>query len=479
MFVLQPGDTKVVQVSQNCGVMLGVSPEKVLSGGLGSVLTPAQMEMVRSALAAPDPHEANPVQLKILTQTTGEWLDGIVHSYEGCDFLELEPSEPAIQSYFLDFYKNVSRTTHELQAATSFENLLSEAAEGIRRVTGYGRVLIYRFSEGGEGEVVAESKSPWMEPFLGLRYPASDIPEQARRMYVLSAIRCIPDAGYVASPLVPDLNPVSGRPTDMSFATLRSVSPIHCEYMQNMGVAASMSVSIVRNGLLWGLIACHNETPRWTAYEMRTACAFLGRVLSGEIARRESEQEKGYLIDRNVVLSRLLAVMAGQPSPLAALGEAAALLRELIPCDGVAVIEEEGLWRSGATPEPEEFSELYNSLKHVVHSGVFATNKLKYGFPSLEKLRATAAGLILLELSRVPLRLIYFFRAELPQTVKWAGNPEKAVVPAGDGVRVSPRKSFALWKEQLHATSAPWTKAEMEVAADLRELVMTAEVRPL
>jgi two-component system, chemotaxis family, sensor kinase Cph1 len=239
---------------------------------------------------------------------------------------------------FLDFYKKVSHLTTKLHAAPTLSELLNEAATGVRSMTGFDRVMIYRFAESHEGEVVAEARAEDIESFLGLWYPASDIPEQARRLYLLNPSRNVVDVEYTPAPILPVINPDSHRPADMSFAGLRSVSPIHCEYLKNMGVAASMSISIILDGKLWGLVTCHHRSPNFVAYEVRKACTFIGQVLSGEVARRQMREESDYQ-SHSIATQKFLELMAGSPNPLLGLVNSSRTLLDLIPAQGAAVIQ--------------------------------------------------------------------------------------------------------------------------------------------
>ncbi|WP_213806836.1 GAF domain-containing protein [Granulicella sp. dw_53] len=477
MFVLNEPDLSILQVSNNTEYFIGLSPNQLLEKGLESFLLPAQVDRVRFALNTSDPTENNPVDLQLRSRQEGIELQGVGHRYDGFSILELEAAVPADSTHFLDFYKTVSKTTGRLQLAPTLKFLLDEAAEGLREVTGFDRVMIYRFAPNGEGEVVAESRIASVEPYLGLWYPASDIPEQARRMYALSPIRSIPDVAYKPVPLTPAINPVSRRPTDLTYAGLRSVSPIHCEYLTNMGVLASTSISILRDGKLWGLISCHHYSPKVVHFELRKACTFLGQVLSGEIVRREIEEESAYSAQSNAIQARFLELMAGSSDPLLALLKFTPNLLNLIPAAGAAIVVGDQVQTLGITPSYTELLTLVDSLRKMNVPSTFFTNSLKNNFAAAEKFTQTASGVIALEISRHPLKCILYFRPEIAQTVTWAGNPDKPVLPTEDGFRLAPRASFAAWKEEVRGTASPWTASERRVADDLRNLVTAASFR--
>ena len=365
-----------------------------------------------------------------------------------------------------------------MQNAPSLGDLLNEAARAVRQVSGFDRVMIYRFSETNDGQVIAESRDESLEPFLGLWYPASDIPEQARRMYILSPIRSIRDASYEPIPIVPVINPRSGRPTDLSFANLRSVSPVHCEYLQNMGVAASMSISIVRDGKLWGLVACHHGTPRLLTYETRKACTFLGTVLSGEIVRREVEAEAAFAAQTNITKARFLEFMASTPAnPALSLLHGSPNLMDLISCSGAAFIQGEDVHAIGATPGYSHLLDVVQALREAQVPATFGTASLIGRYAAADDIAHVASGVIALQLSQQPARSIVFFRPQLSQVVSWGGDPQKPVTATEDGFRLSPRKSFAAWQEEVHGRSLPWTPSELKAADELRNLISLVSAR--
>jgi len=471
LFVLSEPDLTILQVSENVEALLGLPAEELLEHDLSSFLNANQIEKVQFALNSVDPGESNPVELALGTVDQDAKLDGFVHRNDGFSYLELEPVALTQGSHFLDFYRRVSHLTTKLHTASSLNELFNEATTGIRAMTTFDRVMIYRFAESQEGEVVAESRAGDVDSFLGLWYPASDIPEQARRLYLLNPIRNIVDVDYVPVPVLPVINPSSNRPVDMSFTGLRSVSPIHCQYLKNMGVAASMSISIILDGRLWGLVACHHRAPKFVPYEVRKACTFIGQMLSGEIARREQIEESAYQSYATATQAKFLELMAGSPNPLLGLVSSSPNLLNLIPAQGVAIVQGDKAHLLGETPGYDDLMELVPLLQGAGVSSCFVTKSLKNHFPLTEGMRDTASGLIALEIQREPQTYVLFFRPEVAQTVLWGGNPEKPVVTSEDGFSLGPRKSFEMWKEEVTGQSLPWTKSEIRVAQELRNLI--------
>ncbi len=472
LFVLTEPELTIVQVSENTDKFLGIPAEELLGKGLESFLNAEQVKRIRFALNSANPTEHNPVQLQLRSKDESTDLDGMVHLHDGFAILELEPSTAADNTYFLGFYKAVSRTINRLQSAPTLHTLVDQAAAGIQEIAGFDRVMIYRLADSGDGQVIAEAKTEALGTYLGLWYPASDIPAQARRLYILNLLRCIPQVIYTPVQIIPAINKVSKRPVDLSYASLRSASQIYCEYLTNMGVSATMVISLLtRDGELWGLIACHHHSTKIVPYETRKSCTFLGQVLSGEIVRREAEEDSAYNSKSTAIQAKFLELMAGSADPLLGLVNSTPNLLDLIPAAGAAVVMQDRVQTIGVTPGYTDLMTIVDLLRASGTAGTFATRSLKNHFAAAGSMTATASGIIALNISQNPDRLVLYFRPEVAETVVWAGDPNKAVSDSEDGFRISPRKSFAAWQENSQGTALLWTRNELRVADELRKLI--------
>jgi chemotaxis family two-component system sensor kinase Cph1 len=327
------------------------------------------------------------------------------------------------------------------------------------------------FDEEEHGCVDAEAKEPALEPYLGLHYPASDIPRQARQLYLKSWLRIIPDARYVPARLVPALWPDTQAPLDLSFSVLRAVSPIHLEYLANMGIVASMSVSLIVRDRLWGLIACVNHSgPLAIPYELRSACEVLGRLTSLQIAALEEREAASRRASHRATQEALAEAMrAGDNTEdvLEALLARPAELLELVGAEGAAVVTAEELSTCGRTPSPALLGALASWLQERGDLAVFATASLPALFPAALEAKDVASGLLTFALPGAPPRRLLWFRPEIVQTVSWGGDPRKPV-ETDPGMRLHPRHSFDLWKEEVRLRSSRWTVGDIEDAEDLR-----------
>lgn len=465
-------DDVVVQVTANVAELLGRGVDDVLGHPLGEVLgTAAAAAVVAHAAAPGDVRDRNPVLLRLPDGTP--W-DAFLHHPPGTDLLavELEPAQGAQPLTYTDTYQHVRGSIAALSRARSLTELYDVAAREVRRLTGFDRVMVYRFDADHNGEVVAEAKRADLNAFLGLHYPATDIPAQARALYEKNWIRLISDVGYTPSPLVPSLNPVTGAPLDLTHAVLRSVSPIHIEYLGNMGVTASMSISLLKDGALWGLIACHHYSgPHAPPHGIRAAAEFLGSVLSVRLVAQVEEDRLAAAHRVARELAGLVAATRDEDLPLTeALVRQPALLA-IMAAHGVVVRAQGRTACAGEAPaDPEAV------LRWATATGaeVTATESLARDAPELAAAVPDVAGALVLNLAEGD--ALVWLRREVARSVDWGGDPHNKAIARreGDSVRLSPRKSFERWRETVRGSSLPWTEEQRETATVLRRHAVEA-----
>lgn len=354
--------------------------------------------------------------------------------------------------------------------------LYNEVCRDVRALIGFDRVMVYRFDEEGDGEVIAESACATIESYLGLRYSASDIPKQARALYEKTLVRAIYDSEASSIPILPELSP-EGRPLDLSMSVLRSVSPIHLEYLRNMGVRSSMSISILREGRLWGLIACHNARPRHVDLEMRATCELVGQVFSYILEMRSMKDDVEYDSRVQEVHDRIASSFVASEKNLSRISSFLGSAECYIPYNGIGIYQAGEVHLTGHTPIREEFLRLVRFLNKTAASRVFATDRLSEIFPPAADYTMRAAGLLSVPISKTPRDYLVFFRRELIQTMTWAGAPGKIEASGPNGVHLTPRKSFEAWCEIVEGRCEPWSKRERRAAEALRITLMEVEMR--
>jgi chemotaxis family two-component system sensor kinase Cph1 len=471
LFVLTEPSLTVTQVSENVGDHLSFRVEDVLGQPLASLLDSRSVVAVREALVQDHWRDLNPLQIG----AHGKQFDGIVHRHEGAAILELEPNPGPPLGMPHPFRPALVR----LQRVVTSEELGEVVVQQMRQVSGFERVLLYRFHEDGHGSVDAEAREPALEPYLGLHYPASDIPVQARELYRKNWLRLIFDGRARPARVVPTLRADTGGPLDLSFSVLRSVSPVHLEYMANMGVRASMSISLVVRDRLWGLISCLNHTgPHRASQETRMACEFFGRLTSLQIAAIEDRDHIAQRASRSAIeeeLTRAMRESDAQVNVLEALLTHPTDLLGIVNAEGVAVVSGGQVMTRGQTPPAPLIQDIAAWVEAQEGFRPFATASLGGLFGPARVAGDVSSGLLTFALPGASQRRLLWFRPELIETVRWAGDPNKPVAgPSGD--RLRPRHSFALWREEVRLRSHPWTASDLEAADDLQRRAIEVDL---
>lgn len=462
------------QVSANAPSLLNQAIPALLGKTLGEGLGVEFEQQIATALHVGGSQPASPLRMQI----SGRGFDALLHRHDGMLIVELEPVAAASQENpvaFAQQHRCLQGALAAMRAAPDLPALYPIIAQTVAALSGFDRVMVYRFDPDWHGEVVGESlSSPEVDSYLGLHYPASDIPVQARVLYEKSWLRLIPTVDYIPAALEPMLNPETGRPLDLSFATLRSVSPIHLEYLRNMGVGASMSVSLLVGGKLWGLVACHHLVPRFVTAAARAACELFGHAASTEIASKQEARRLAELSHAQTVQSRFFDVISSEENVFAALVRYTPQLLEFMGAGGAAVWVDGRCTLLGNAPPREAVETLVSFLQTRELAPLLSTDYLASLLPGAEAWSDVASGMLAVRLSRVEPHFVLWFRPEALTTVHWAGNPHKPVEP---GERLHPRKSFADWQEIVRGHSLPWAEPELAGARELHQALNALVLR--
>jgi two-component system, chemotaxis family, sensor kinase Cph1 len=483
MLALRPNDMVAVQVSENWTSWTGTPLDKVLGQPLASLIG-ADAAQVVARLVGTELLECNPLYALTVqlpgSPSDAEPVDISVHLSDGVLIVEFETSgrSQAASVTDGDYYSMVKKTLVRLKASASLSAFCDVAAQEVRRITKLDRVMIYRFHADDTGEVVADARREDLHSWFGLRYPANDIPKPAREIFKRIGVRPLPDVDGITCEMVPLLNPDTGRPLDMTYCALRGASVMYTDYLRNMGVSATLTMPILREGELWGLIACHHYTPVSLPYPVRAAAEFLGQMASLEIASAEGREHLQYRLRLDAAHHAVLATASAEGG-LAALTNDEAGLLSGIEATGVAV-SEHGQWSvSGLTPNDVQLDALAQWLAMRLESSsrdewVLALDDLPRQFPEAASWAGVASGVLAISVSqRLHGNWVIWFRPEQKQTFNWGGNPyEKAVSTSVHGDRLSPRKSFEIWQETVSCRSTPWKQVEIYAALQLRLLLL-------
>jgi light-regulated signal transduction histidine kinase (bacteriophytochrome) len=465
-------DWTIVRISENAADFLKAKPAKLLGVRFDTLISEEALHDIRNRMA-------------ILPSTGGERLFDVplVQGKPPCDLaihfqgdlliIEGERSQPAER---MEAASMVRAMTTRLVKAPTLAKFHNDAARQVLAITGFDRIMIYRFDDDGNGEVIAESTRAGVESFLGLHYPAADIPKQARALYLLNPFRIIADVSAPPVALLPPAGSVT-PPLDLSLSISRAVSPVHIEYLQNMGVGASLSISIVVEGQLWGLIACHANSARLPSFVMRTAAELFGGMYSMMLesrlryGRSEDEQKARALADR------LITSIAGDETLMENAQWLQDMTRDMIDCDGVAIYRAGATYLNGATPPEEEVIALAHHLNAASPSRVFVTDQLGSIHPPCGAKPDVAAGMMSIPISRVPRDYILLFRRQRLAEIRWAGDPTKVLEEGPDGPRLSPRKSFAAFAELVRGKAPPFSDREQRIGEAIRQALIEVILR--
>lgn len=470
LLALDPKTRRVQQASENAASHLkrpmaqisGATLEEIFGAELPRHLQCAQLT-------------TNPVVITTL-EHEGRGLNVLAHQHGAATILEFEQLTDRQTVFLRDLHPLVTDFVGRLDGSQGAEAIEQMAAEQVRKITEFDRVLVYRFDAEWNGNVIAESRNDQLPSYLDLRFPASDIPAQARELYRTNLMRLIPDVDYQPSPLVPAENPLTKRPLDLSFATLRSVSPIHREYMRNMGTAASMSISILREGQLWGLIACHNKLPKNVPFEVRKACEFIGQLVSVQMRAQEQNQVFAERVRLKTTAAELLAHMARHENFAEGLVAADGALLRFASAEGAAVIHGDVYALIGRTPSEANIRKIVEWLSDAeVREEVFHSDRLSVVMPGSAAFVKEASGLLAVRISKLHNSYVLWFRPEVVQTVRWGGDPTKARLPGVE--QLHPRQSFETWKETVRSRSLPFSEVEVESALELRNSIVGIVLR--
>ena len=429
---------------------------------LDAVIGENAVHTIRNVLASAS-GSTRPGLLFGIQLPSGDFFDVAAHQYGGAVILEFEPvRDAAVQP--LELARNL---IGRVISIVDVDKLVKGTSRIARAMLGYDRVMVYRFEQDGAGKVASESKRADLESFMGQYFPAGDIPVQARELYLKNTIRIISNADCVRIALEPELD-ASGAPLDLSFAHLRSVSPIHCEYLRNMGVGASMSISVIVDGRLWGMIACHHYSPRILTMAERVAAEMFGEFFSLHLNMLKQKRKLEAATRARASLDRFLRVAARTTDIGETLREDLPNFGSLVPCDGVGMWFN-GRWTATGTTPPDGAVQALVALAEQRAAGrIWFTHCLADELPEAEAYAELGAGVLVVPLSQRPRDYVFFFRREIVHTLDWAGNPEKSYSTGPMGDRLTPRKSFAIWKETVHLQSNPWTEEESDIGEAMR-----------
>jgi len=468
LLVLREPGLEIVQASANAPGLLGAPLEWLLGRPVAELGGDIDVRL-RALLAAATADEPVPLRCHVAREGRRHAFEGCLHRHPaGGVIVELEAELPDASSVAAGLGREPLReqlltAVQRFSAAASIGTLADAVVTAFRQMTGYDRVMVYKFDPDGHGKIIAEARDPRLDSLLGHHYPASDIPQRARSLYLRNRVRVLVDVHYAPQALVPQLLPLTGDPLDMSLCRLRSMSPLHLQYLKNMGVTGTLVASLVREGRLWGLVAAHHYSPRNIRPALRAAADLLAEVASTRITAIENYAHAQVALMVRRLEHRLIEATSTEGDWRFALFRNPRTLLQPLEATGAALFHDGELLTAGEVPSTPELRSLLAWVDSRHAGAPFACSSVGKENPELDLLTPIASGVLAVKLSTSRPDYLMWFRKEQLLTVTWAGDPSKPML-GNDPMDLSPRRSFAAWSEIVRGTALPWSSAELALA---------------
>ena len=463
-------DFIIEQISENAPDFIGVAAGDCLGKHLSEFL---DVKALAPILKTSSEEALQPIH-SIIVPIKNKDFNAVSHYSGHSLIIECEPiyDDEKPSGFYNDQLRNFAIGMHK---AKSTQMVFDHVTEAVRKITGIDRVKLYRFDHDWHGEVVAESKAEHMPSYHGLHFPASDIPEQARRLYTQNYLRLIGNTKYRPVNIIPTLNPATHAPLDLSLSMLRSVSPIHVQYLENMNIYASLSISIIQNGKLWGLIACHHSKALYVPYIARNICEIMGHIFSAQLSTFEDNAKRQAQGKREELVKKLSSALDKNTRIDHLMRESHTLASEALNADGLVIKTLAHVLHYGQTPESDTIHTLIEWLGTRETESVFHTDDMTAYFKEKAGFENLKGGVLAVPISLKSRDTIMWFRNPLVQEVTWAGGPEKPVEETVAGYRLTPRSSFELWKETISQRAEPWLADDIKTAQSVVSILLESE----
>ncbi|WP_338762590.1 ATP-binding protein [Bernardetia sp. ABR2-2B] len=472
-------EMKIIGVSQNLTEQTKYSFDKLMNHALSNLLGERQTSFIEKKIDELQAGEEsayfkaiNPLRFFLEIDDEKRPFDGIIHKSNHGFILELEPVDVEQVEMIRDsFYQINKKSIIRFQNTNKLKDLYRIIVEEIRNITGFDRVMLYKFNKDYDGQIIAELKREDMNPFYDLWFPASDIPKQARELYLKNWLRIIVRTDYEPSPILLD-ETIKDRPLDLTHSTLRSVSPVHIEYLNNMGVGASMSTSIIINGKLWGLVSCHHNSTKMIDYSTRMTAEFFGQLVSLQIDKLEQDKIQYDKLEKQTLTDGIVESLNRERDVYEGIIKKGSSFLKLMNADGFAVVVGMGSERKtlnvGTTPTHEKIWKIKDWLEVNHAKEVFSSHCISDDIPDVEIDVTICSGILSILISKEDNSRIIWFRKELQQSIGWGGKLEKVVYKEGDELILKPRNSFAKWNQNVECQSQEWTESEIDTAKSIQ-----------
>ncbi len=479
LLILDLSDLSIIQASENSAGLFGLDIQELINTRLSAYMSEQAFGKIERAVKNGISDKITLV-LDFNTSTITSSYHALLHPKQDYLIVELEKIEEFTSRSFTEVFHKIKYITAAIEQAESVQAVCDTVVHELRRLSGFDGVLMYRFDDDWNGTVIAEEKDERLEHYLGQTFPASDVPKQARQLYLKNPYRLIPNREYQPLRLYPVINPVTNSFTDLSDANLRGVAAVHLEYMKNMGINASMSIRVIDNGQLWGLISCHHIETKYLDYELCSVFEWLSDVISARITlilNKEDYVKAQELQEKRVALAD--QVYAEEHILKGLLKQDGAKLMDIFTATGTVVVLDGRMELRGDTPDKDDLENLMLWLEGKNFAEVFSTDHLSGVYEDAGAYSQMASGLLFIPIDSDKGDFIVCFRPEVVLDIQWGGDPNQAINFDKDGKNYHPRNSFKLWVQTVLQHAAPWTRQELEVASSLRNFLFEFRTKQL
>ncbi|RYD57841.1 MAG: GAF domain-containing protein [Sphingobacteriales bacterium] len=472
LVILKRSDLSIIQVSQNIAGLLNEEPDQLINKSFNQFVEEQETKVFHTRFE--NKVDKLPVPLTINANGQRKKYLAITHAKEEYFILEIEEvqSKDDKDNSFISVYQDIKQAAYAIESADTVEDAYDITLRELKRISGFDKIMIYQFDKDWNGIVVGEIQEEGMESYMGLRFPASDIPKQARQLYLKNPYRQIPDCNYTPVKLYPIINPLTQTFIDLSDCNIRGVPAVHTEYLRNMKISASMSTRIIKDEKLWGLISCHHRDPKFLSYELCSVFELLSGILSAKFSSIQNKEEYDYSSRLQEIHAKLVEQIYRQGNVVEAISNGDSTILDLLNIEGAAISYKKNLETVGKTPDKNSLKDLIIWLQTNNIDKTFHTTELSDVYEDGLKFTDIASGMIVLPIHAEKGEYILGFRPEVVEKVNWGGNPDEAINFEKDGKNYHPRNSFKLWQQTVKNTSLPWQKHELTVAENFRNVLV-------
>ena len=481
LLVVSKHDLKIVQVSDNVGHLFGKQPQELLNHSVREFLSQESFLEIDQRNKSSFTKISLSLALSFINNSKHYTYLSMVHEIDACIMIEIEFKNliQTNEDTFAIVFRQLQQVMSAINVAKSIEEVASVAARQIKTLSGFDKVMIYSFDDEWNGAVIAEEMNEGMESYLGLKFPASDVPKQVRDLYLKCPYRIIPNREYAPAKLIPEINPITGNVTNLADCRLRSVIPVHLEYLHNMNIMASMSTRIIHSEKLWGLIACHHRTEKYLSFEECSILEFLSNIISSKISSVANLTSTENNIKLNSLCNHLVEHIWLHDNLITALRNYKEPLLSMLGADSVAICWNGDIETIGTTPEIPEIKRIRDWLIKKGYSKVIHVDSLAQVFEEALHYADVASGLLSLPIQPYEGNYILAFRAEAIKNITWGGDPGEVIIFDNNSTLYHPRNSFKIWKETVRNICTPWQVEELSIAERFRNVIVEHTLQAL